>query len=860
MSSRAAGGWSSLWRLGSLFSFILSVALLFGVNSAWATTTTYYQVKNWEMSGLPSGDAGEEISVRPLLVFSGVSLDDISQCTLKTQIYGDWVSSDYADAWGVNPQRYYNGENLEKLVYQFCVLEGTEMKGVIIVLTNGEGGVYAQRYGRCAKSGVRANYFSQEKWFTMNSSGDIVANEGAELTVGDDTLYRASGLQIHGMRPQNNEAYLAFPDTTLAQLKGSKFIAGYRWGKWLGAVCQNNEATFVTNWPSDDNIQKMVMQFTHSSDENKTAVIELTESDGSVYAKQVLGGGLTDATKQGYFIDQDGKVTANNGPTAANADKYCVHEFYALPPCVKKTPDKIRVWSSGDSENSLTLDDIAEGTFGSRFFGAWVTDMETYRKPNAATGTIASQQEDDSGSITNMVVWFEIAEGRKRVKVMLENGEDGIYATGIEAKYTEGNRDKAGTLVETYEGEGYALCDLRVTVPTVHKWTLDATKDWSTLSGGETVEADEVVKITVADPAAVLTVDEDVAAARIEFVGGTCAQLIVASGKTLTAESISGATKITNNGTLVKTGDGTEAWPFDNESTGTTTVSNGTLKVASQTGSGTSHTVRVKDGATFDLNGKWAAVAVVLEGGANFANTGGSDAAWGSDIKISSLTLEGDATVTATRTFGLRTTGHGANTLNLGTYTLTVNAASGKSFFVDNTTINGTGKILVASGTLFSYSDSRGDAYTLEVGENGKLAGGANGITCGNFVNHGSIDSSNNKVIVKGTLTPGNSLIYLKLADGATIKASATQSQTVSTTFLASGTITIDASEITKDQFKVAGVTGIPVLAVPAVPSDVKWNMTGLNVNRVRAKWRVNENGTKTLYIARNDAFRVIIR
>ena len=41
------------------------------------------------------------------------------------------------------------------------------------------------------------------------------------------------------------------------------------------------------------------------------------------------------------------------------------------------------------------------------------------------------------------------------------------------------------------------------TVPTMHKWTLNAGKTWSELRGSETVAADEVVKITVTDPTAV---------------------------------------------------------------------------------------------------------------------------------------------------------------------------------------------------------------------------------------------------------------------------------------------------------------------------------------------------------------------
>ena len=43
VSSRAVGGSSSSWRFGRLFSFILSVALLFGANSAWSATRYEWQ-------------------------------------------------------------------------------------------------------------------------------------------------------------------------------------------------------------------------------------------------------------------------------------------------------------------------------------------------------------------------------------------------------------------------------------------------------------------------------------------------------------------------------------------------------------------------------------------------------------------------------------------------------------------------------------------------------------------------------------------------------------------------------------------------------------------------------------------------
>ena len=152
------------------------------------------------------------------------------------------------------------------------------------------------------------------------------------------------------------------------------------------------------------------------------------------------------------------------------------------------------------------------------------------------------------------------------------------------------------------------------------------------------------------------------------------------------------------------------------------------------------------------------------------------------------LTLEGNATVVPFYNFGLIARGHGVTTLNLGTYTLTVDSAS--SFILDNTTISGTGTIFVKKGTLYVIeNDSVGSDCTVSIASEGGLNLGKN-LTVKNFVNNGKISGSATLTVL-GELSPGNPVPKLTLADGATIKASATQAQTVSTTFSASGTITV---------------------------------------------------------------------
>ena len=855
----------------------LAAAFALAAGGAQAGSTTYYQIAGTSdetsiisMDGLAFEEA---ITKTPTLAFPDIKLDDIPVgASFVSAMWGDWgglpsTMGAAVPAIGFCEQRCDtdNDGHCDKIALQVCVEIGNNMRGVVIFLTNGEGGVYVARHGRFGLGG--SDYTTP--YFSLGTNGNISWTSSAQNTATDEQHYILQGLRVHGMSPVNTAPRLAFRGATLEDVKDSSFMAGYQFGSWMTSATVSNAAAFVSTWcdGNDGNkLKKVVMQFRAST--GATAVIELTDGVGGVYAQQVLGvNDINNANTKAFAInDETGAVTMATG-TDRGADKYGIHDFVIqFPPCVKGTPTKI--WSD------VTLADIESGKFTARFSGRSGQSEGTIFIPDSAIGCNKKLRYDNNSNLTNLVVEFQTQSGNNVRCVVVSFTDDGsdVYATGLGARYangTVGNYEfykEDGTFkgssidfADTHTGNYYGVCDLRVKMPT--EWTLDQDRTWSELKGGATLASDEVVRIKVTDADAVLTVNEDVEVAGIEFVDGTGATLQVNSGYTVTAESVSGIGNILNNGTLVKTGDGVATMPFNNASTGVTIVSNGTLKVASVTGTGTSHTVRVKDGATFDLNCVWkTAVAVVLEDGANFANSGSSDAVWGSALNIRRLTLEGNATVTATHTFGLRVPSHGSNILDLGTYTLTVKASSGKSFFVDNTTINGTGKILVASGTLFSYSDSYGDTYTLEVGASGTLAGGGNGITCGNFVNHGSINSSNNKIIVKGTLTPDKSLIYLKLVDGATVKASTTQAQVVSTTFSASGTYTIDASEITKGQFVAAENQRIAVLTVPTAEVDGSWAVTNSPLADVRAKWVDNGDDTSTLYLCKSPGTIFIIR
>ncbi len=359
------------------------------------------------------------------------------------------------------------------------------------------------------------------------------------------------------------------------------------------------------------------------------------------------------------------------------------------------------------------------------------------------------------------------------------------------------------------------------------------------------------------------TVGADINVDEFVFSDGASATLTVAEGKTLTTENINGIGKILNYGTIVKTGTGAVIWPFDNASTGLYVVSAGTVRVKERTGAGntgSSQIIRVKKGATFDIRGiKAFNFSVVLEEGSRFVNS--SSDILNNNSQAMSLSLEGDATVTHYRTFGLRGPGYGETTLNLGTYTLTLDSNGGnRDFLLVNTTISGTGTLFVKNGTLYvTMSASVGEVCTVSIGSGAGLNLGQS-LTVGNFVNNGSI-SGDATLTVCGELTPGNAIKNLTLADGSVVKASATVTQTVSTAFSASGTIYIDASDITKAQLDAGDV---PVLTVPDTfnHSGVTWNITGAAIPNAATKWKTdpNDSSRKTLYIAQPTGLMVIVR
>ena len=413
-------------------------------------------------------------------------------------------------------------------------------------------------------------------------------------------------------------------------------------------------------------------------------------------------------------------------------------------------------------------------------------------------------------------------------------------------------------------------------VPT---WVLNANANWSALYEDEEICDKPAPGATLrikADGVYTLTIDQDVDVGQLVFTNNN-PNVVVNSGCTVKANAINFSAAndyyVLNNGQIDLNGSGETSLKFHNDSRGTYKVNNGTLKVSGVTTGGdtpglvpegTNQFVCVASGATYDLNGVADNTASVrLAAGATVANSGATIAP--GKKQIPQLILDGDATANISSSFGLIATGHTETRLDLGEHTLTITGGvSTYNFYLDNTTITGTGTILVKGGRLFTtMANSTGADCTLIIGENGTMDLGQ-GLTVTNFTNGGTATGNNSQgqswLTVTGTLTPGNPLKRLTLADGATVKASATASQTVNNGFSAPGKVTIDASDITKVQLNAAAGQRIAVLTVPTADKSGDWTVANSRVVGCRYKWVDNGNNTSTLYIVKPTGFIIIIR
>lgn len=457
-----------------------AIALTF---TAGAVTKTYMQygfteVPNIAMDGIPSST---EIGETPQLAFPGVTLDDIHGHQFITELYGGGVDA-RATAWGIFPHWHRTNGSIDKMSLQFGVKDGDYSKFVIFILTNGEGGVYVQKYGWCYKSGMCLRY----RFNNLDGSGNFSFNGGDGNPDGSGTTggYQAWGIRVHGVMPPANEERLAFPGAKLVNLTNYMFIAQLHIGGGIDNPNYDEIAECVTPWPSSDNVQKIVLQFRNPQQSNRAAVLELTEGADGVYVRHKWSKNNASAS---FTLDSSGNIDSSYFTTSGDWGSYCVWGLYGIPNYTYMQTTPRLVWTK--KGGVLTLNELAGAKFTALFGGAWVNagGLKNLTGETLVSGYNTRETIDANGDITEIVTEFEYNESGKTVVVKFTNGADGVYAQAIAARYNQtfgyvysdagGNfYGNGGISVATSRtAGGYGVCGLKAIADTAKIYRQGAT-------------------------------------------------------------------------------------------------------------------------------------------------------------------------------------------------------------------------------------------------------------------------------------------------------------------------------------------------------------------------------------------------
>ena len=245
---------------------------------------------------------------------------------------------------------------------------------------------------------------------------------------------------------------LAFPEMTLddiVELVGDGYVfgatqCGTSWHR--KSVFQARDVLVCRN-PATDAISMISVLFMNVHDgHTKSVAVELTDGDGGVYARAGRAQYLYNKSNPSFaFVEPDGNGGVIYSCDTSNAGKaspgtiatydgggygFCSLTLLKLP----KTSARSLAFANAPGEPVLTVDDIRDYDFSSRFCGYSVNIAYI---GSVAKGYNPTVLETDNGRATRMSVDFQIAEGQytKCVVVEFSNGEDGVYAQAVKILY-----------------------------------------------------------------------------------------------------------------------------------------------------------------------------------------------------------------------------------------------------------------------------------------------------------------------------------------------------------------------------------------------------------------------------------------
>ena len=802
------------------------------------------------------------------LAFKGLSLDD-----LQEKMDDGWCVFGYMFGAYIGNKGFYplynvksisSGGSATMMAGSFTVGEGGYAKGACVAFTNGVDGVYVRFLAGKAKYQATATF----DFISSLAANGTVKYPSVNNTYSAIATWTGAGYGVCGIQcarfVSSSSPILAWEGATLADVAHRTVVGSMGGGSSIGGFkCAEYNRRTTTDGdgnPTEIEVELQSLQ----NDALKCVVVKFTEGEDGVYAQALAAASADVSNGLGYqFSNGDGTY---NGTALAVVEAYGASGLgvYGLEAVQKsfemeknvflQSSRSVLVWSGA------TLDDVKDSYIGCRMNGGYVADGE-------GVGCHRYVEYDADGSATSMRIEFQKADfvGSpiyvKCVVAKFTNGVDGVYGWALKARnkqilsssdhvgYKFANSDTSfngadSSIASSSTANGYGIYNL-FAAPAV---TLEADEDWSPygladlgagvidLNGHRLVA--NGVKFDGGHEAMVLnSVSNDTGEMRFYIFPGDVF--------TNSAVRIGEAGLSALNVKLGKAGNGEYVAALTNQLyTGGTEICAGTLKagvdgtkkpLGAYTGA-----VAVDAGGTFDEGdvANFYSYRFVL-GGGTLQHTGSFDFTTAA-AQFQNVALTDDSRFNFVRSSGLIGSNFGTVTLDMGGNALTVDIASGKIFYIHNTTVSNGGSIDFASGgTLSSFTkDSHPGLNAPDTDV--RIACAVNIVTAFSVKDYeaaysGTSNSGTAALNVYGSFRPTVDRFYgPTMQDGSTIDLTEWPEAAgwpVYSRFTSGSTNILFASSATTVNMNLAGRTDLKALAKSASPYILTWSSEPASVD-----------------------------
>jgi len=308
-------------------------------------------------------------------------------------------------------------------------------KGVIVQLTKDSNNrVVAKALGARYISGNNATY----QFVTMDADGTVKMNGN---TMGVANSITASGYGVAGLSATKTVPTAApglmFPNCTVEEIRNHHF-SGMATGAWMAGNAGNlmqgyNQKVFETGGVATKIRVEMQIDDRGTI---KCAIIELTDGEGGVYAKNVAARYVSGSLGYAFVNASGGYVGNNASPADGFADGYGVMALAAteqpatpLGAGFLSTMDRL-IWRGAKLDNVLDV--------GGWHLGPWVPQRDNASQTfylRSGSGVGSTLEFESQSTMENMI---------RATTVVLTEKADGVYGRLTKFRYGPGAVGSAG--------------------------------------------------------------------------------------------------------------------------------------------------------------------------------------------------------------------------------------------------------------------------------------------------------------------------------------------------------------------------------------------------------------------------------